>query len=380
MTGYIDGLCQIEGTCVPSEATPVCPPTETESCQGIGKVSYLGGHAYRTDLPLSANPLSQGTRLFLNALLEADCVTSVGQPQLTLQWSGPAALARGPDGGEATWTLSYANLGMGIALDAALVITLPADAVVLEAESGAIVDGGGVRWELGSIGTSPGGSGDPAASGNRWARLRLQGGSPAVLSAHLEYRVGTTDLRTPDVDWSVTLEPDTDGDGLSDSADCAPADPGAAVQVAGADGQTRCVADDDDDDNDGLTDADEATRGTDPRRSDSDGDGVADGDEVAAGTDPTDPGSSTAPVTTPGCGCQAPGPASAAASWTWLALCLLGWRRARTCGEPETTESGVRRRRRAQSPLPSRSLASASSRVGCSGEVATTGKKLGASC
>ncbi|GAA3541003.1 Stk1 family PASTA domain-containing Ser/Thr kinase [Nocardioides daeguensis] len=44
-----------------------------------------------------------------------------------------------------------------------------------------------------------------------------------------------------------------------------------------------------DTDGDGLTDTDEATRGTDPTNPDSDGDGVGDGAEVSAGTDPLNP-------------------------------------------------------------------------------------------
>lgn len=40
-----------------------------------GKISYLGGHEYRTDVPLTSGSQSQGTRLFLNALFEAECVT-----------------------------------------------------------------------------------------------------------------------------------------------------------------------------------------------------------------------------------------------------------------------------------------------------------------
>ncbi len=44
-----------------------------------------------------------------------------------------------------------------------------------------------------------------------------------------------------------------------------------------------------DTDGDGLSDADEATAGTDPKNSDSDGDGVSDGQEVTDGTDPLDP-------------------------------------------------------------------------------------------
>lgn len=41
----------------------------------MGKVSYLGGHQYRTDVPVTSGSQSQGTRLFLNALFEAACVT-----------------------------------------------------------------------------------------------------------------------------------------------------------------------------------------------------------------------------------------------------------------------------------------------------------------
>ena len=44
---------------------------------------------------------------------------------------------------------------------------------------------------------------------------------------------------------------------------------------------------DPDTDGDGLTDSEEAALGTDPNNPDSDGDGINDGDEVAAGTDPT---------------------------------------------------------------------------------------------
>ena len=65
MTGYIDGECDIIGYDefrMPGECA-------------LGKVSYLGGHRYDTDVPVSGSASSQGTRLFLNALFEADCVT-----------------------------------------------------------------------------------------------------------------------------------------------------------------------------------------------------------------------------------------------------------------------------------------------------------------
>ncbi|MBM9459909.1 Stk1 family PASTA domain-containing Ser/Thr kinase [Nocardioides sp. zg-536] len=60
-----------------------------------------------------------------------------------------------------------------------------------------------------------------------------------------------------------------------------------------------------DSDADGLSDEDEATRGTDPANPDSDGDGVSDGQEVAGGTDPLNP-ADPAPSDGPDAGVQDP--------------------------------------------------------------------------
>ena len=72
---------------------------------------------------------------------------------------------------------------------------------------------------------------------------------------------------------------DGDGDGLSDSEEASrgtdPANP--------------------DTDGDGLTDGAEAARGTDPTQADTDGDGASDGAEVSAGTDPKDAASVPGP-------------------------------------------------------------------------------------
>jgi hypothetical protein len=57
MTGFVDGKC----------------PASAKTCPGAGKVSYLGGHAYDTNLPISSNPTTGGVRLFLNSLFEAPC-------------------------------------------------------------------------------------------------------------------------------------------------------------------------------------------------------------------------------------------------------------------------------------------------------------------
>lgn len=64
MTGFLDGACDIG---------PILKPGARAACNG--KISYLGGHQYKTDVPLVSGSQSQGARLFLNALFEADCVT-----------------------------------------------------------------------------------------------------------------------------------------------------------------------------------------------------------------------------------------------------------------------------------------------------------------
>jgi hypothetical protein len=74
-------------------------------------------------------------------------------------------------------------------------------------------------------------------------------------------------------DRTLTVQPDTDRDGLSDEQEAAlHTDP----QKADTDG-------------DGLQDGDEVDRGTDPLKKDTDGDGIEDGAEVQQGTDPLNP-------------------------------------------------------------------------------------------
>ena len=95
--------------------------------------------------------------------------------------------------------------------------------------------------------------------------------------------------------------PDDDGDGVPNLLDGHPKDPAKAIDT---DGDNMDDNTDPDDDNDGLTDEEEATLGTNPRRADTDGDGVndkadafpndetesvdADGDGVGANRDAAD--------------------------------------------------------------------------------------------
>lgn len=76
----------------------------------------------------------------------------------------------------------------------------------------------------------------------------------------------------------ITPLPDGDGDGITDSDDNCPEDSNADQKDNDRDGLGDAC--DGDDDNDGVSDADEATAGTNPRKADTDGDGVHDGDDV----------------------------------------------------------------------------------------------------
>ena len=65
MSGYLDGC---------DDVIFLGGDRHHASCGG--KISYLGGHQYQTSVPVTSASQSQGTRLFLNALFEADCVTA----------------------------------------------------------------------------------------------------------------------------------------------------------------------------------------------------------------------------------------------------------------------------------------------------------------
>ena len=111
MSGFIDGICPgFEDI-----------PDFSGLCLTAGKVSYLGGHEYDTDVPISENPKSQGARLFLNSLFEAPCATADGVPHVSVVKTAPA-LVNQPT---VTYDLEYINDGSMTALDVTVTDTLP---------------------------------------------------------------------------------------------------------------------------------------------------------------------------------------------------------------------------------------------------------------
>lgn len=200
MTGYAGGDCKIGG----------------EGCSSgrLGKVSYLGGHQYTVKTPMTANKTSQGTRLFLNSLYEAGCVTEEGQPVVTLSKSGPDTITTA----QVTWSVEYANTGSGPALALVLTDTLPAGATFVAASDGGTFANGTVTWNIGDV---------PAfVSGVLTVTAQLGSFGSYVNRARGSYSVGLSSKTVTSND-ATTL--------FMQAADAASADTGAAPDAGAAD-------------------------------------------------------------------------------------------------------------------------------------------------
>ncbi|MDD9942454.1 MAG: hypothetical protein OXU20_15555 [Myxococcales bacterium] len=147
VTGHLDGDCSI--------TSEVCDPGGVDG-HAQGKVSYLGGQDYSTTLPISSNSETNGVRLFLNSLFDADCSSDAGEPVITTQLSGPASTLIST----VTYTVKYDNDGPGIAYDATVEFEIPSGASFVSATGGAGVSGSLVTWNLGSVAVDETGSFD----------------------------------------------------------------------------------------------------------------------------------------------------------------------------------------------------------------------------
>jgi uncharacterized repeat protein (TIGR01451 family)/MYXO-CTERM domain-containing protein len=172
MTGFLDGLCPgIEEQ-----------PGLSTACLTAGKISYLGGHEYDVDLPISTSPTTQGVRLFLNSLFEAPCATAEGLPQIVVTKTAPAVT----DAAEVTFDIEYMNTGPMPALGAVLTDTLPPGVTFVSATDNGAEAGGVVTWQLGNLGEGEGGT----------VHVTVDLGAPGIYTntAVVSYRAGVNDL------------------------------------------------------------------------------------------------------------------------------------------------------------------------------------------
>ena len=302
MTGYLDGTCDITEPPIPLQAPGddgVFGPMKPCS----GKISYLGGHAFSTNVPMSGNTTSQGARLFLNALFEADCVTTIGQPALSLALDGPLVVGARTLPVEATYGARYDNAGAGAALDAVLRERVGAGVEIISAPGGTIT-GSTAAWEIGGISGVPVRTGDPPSNASRMSTLRFPAYGDYTITLELDYQIGASARTVAPVTFTVHVTSDRDGDGVPDGDDPFPDDP------------TRCGDSDDDT-------CDDCTNGpVNPRNdgADADGDGVCDAGEDGGAGGGGDPGG--------GC-CGSGGRGSGAVALTVVVLLGLGRRRRR---------------------------------------------------
>ena len=314
MTGYLDGACS----------------PDSEICGRIGKVSYLGGHSYKTDVPISDNPDAQGTRLFLNSLFEAPCATDQGQPAFSFIKQAPAVTVDG----FVTYSLAYENGGLGVALDVVLRDTIPTGSTFVSATQGGVLAGDEVSWTLGNLATGEG------------ATVSFTVELPAFgvyeNTANLDYRVGlnqrhdvsnTTSTQYVDGDAGVGGAAGNAGAAGSSGAagSAGTAGSGAAAGTAGAGGE------------DGGTSGGGGTAGTDGGTSG--GGGTGGGSAGTGGTAASTGGTGAAAGAggsggsaggastsesedSGGCGCSTPGSSPSSAAWALsIALALLIARR-----------------------------------------------------
>lgn len=193
MTGYANSG---KGTC------PITDPECFIDGRAVGKVSYLGGHAYDVKVPISLNPTTQGARLFLNSLYEAGCVTSDGGPDIRLDKLAPLETTSGT----VTYMIDVWNFGAGPALDLKVTDVLPAGSTFVSATKGGVAAGGTVTWSLGDVAASSGGVVE--------VTLTLPGFGTFTNVANAQFTVGVTTLSAKSNTVSTTWL-DCSGDAAS---------------------------------------------------------------------------------------------------------------------------------------------------------------------
>jgi len=122
-----------------------------------GQVTYLAGHDYSTELPISANPQTNGVRLFLNSIFESGCATDPIQDDVVITKSAPAYSSNG----QITYTINYSNPGPRPVENLRLTDRVPVGATYVSGSGSpapSSTSGGVLTWNLPPLASGASGS------------------------------------------------------------------------------------------------------------------------------------------------------------------------------------------------------------------------------
>jgi uncharacterized repeat protein (TIGR01451 family) len=197
-----------------------------------GKVTYLAGHDYSTLTPVSANPMTNGLRLYFNALFDSPAALAANQPVVTATKTAPAAT----NGSTITFTIQLTNTAASApALGVVVTDAVPAGTTFASADSGGLVAGGVVTWNIGTVG--PGQNASVSFTVNVAADATVTNQATATYRAWATTRTVQTnatstirDATAPDT--SIVSAPPASGTGTSAVFDFASTEPDATFECS----------------------------------------------------------------------------------------------------------------------------------------------------
>jgi outer membrane protein OmpA-like peptidoglycan-associated protein len=195
-----------------------------------GKITYLAGHDYSTMLPLSTNPLTNGVKVVLDSLLESGCATNGGQPVVTLTKTGPATTS----GNQITYTINYANTGVGVANNVTITDAIPAGSTFVSASSGGTNAAGTVTWTIGNL--------VAGASGSVTVTVGVTADGSYTNQAVIHFQIGVTPktvtsnpattVRDGPPDTTIIVNPTNPSDVLSPTFDFTSSEAGSTFECS----------------------------------------------------------------------------------------------------------------------------------------------------
>ena len=175
-----------------------------------GFVTFLAGHEYATDTPLSTNDEAPGVRFYLNGLFISEMLQDGFQPNFVITLTAPASTLSTT----ITLTIDYVTGPDGVAFNAALTDTLPPGATFVSATGGGSYDAGAgtVTWPLGDV--------PPNSAGSVTVTFDVPGPGSYTSSVMASWFAGLTPQQTSATLSTSVVDVDADGDGFGSLVDC----------------------------------------------------------------------------------------------------------------------------------------------------------------